>query len=116
MRAFTCTRKTVFEFVRDDFRKKKKKITNMGNHNSFNLNHKEQMHAARINSHTKDPTLGMLPMEKLGKVRQTSRVNHLSVYLPGYRRSVVFVCVPRQLDVPYVPSRITVSVFVDLIP
>lgn len=40
----------------------------MGNHNSFNLNHKEQLHSARINSLNKDPTLGMLPMEKLGKV------------------------------------------------
>lgn len=40
----------------------------MGNHNSFNLNHKEQMHSARINSLNKDPTLGMLPMEKLGKL------------------------------------------------
>lgn len=42
----------------------------MGNHNSFNLNHKEQLHTARINSLNKDPTLGMLPMEKLGKVFQ----------------------------------------------
>lgn len=40
----------------------------MGNHNSFNLNHKEQLQSARINSLNKDPTLGMLPMEKLGKV------------------------------------------------
>lgn len=40
----------------------------MGNHSSFNLNHKEQLQTARINSLSKDPTLGMLPMEKLGKV------------------------------------------------
>lgn len=51
----------------------------MGNHNSFNLNHKEQLHSARINSLNKDPTLGMLPMEKLGKVFHFFFYSHRSV-------------------------------------
>lgn len=73
----------------------------MGNHNSFNLNHKEQLHSSRINAHNKDPTLGMLPMEKLGKVHQYSlyfytrhhlyvllcinNLNYKKIYISGLR-------------------------------
>lgn len=62
----------------------------MGNHNSFNINHKEQLHSARINSLAKDPTLGMLPMEKLGKVLRCFYSVPIIYYVPRYFDKVWF--------------------------